>query len=47
VEAFHAEQTKANQEVLSTLVEFGEINAQHTEKRLTQIEKHLNLPPVK
>src|SRR4051812_36066435 len=47
VEAFHSEQIKANQEILSTLVEFGEINARHTDQRLTRIEKHLNLPPVK
>lgn len=47
LEAFHTEQVKANQEILGTLTEVVEINAQHSDKRFTRIEKHLNIPPIK
>jgi peptidoglycan hydrolase CwlO-like protein len=41
LEAFHTEQVKANQEVLGTLTEVVDINAQHYDKRFTRIEKTL------
>jgi len=47
VEAFHTEQTKANTEILTMLTDMNEINAHAMDRRVTRIEKHLNLPPVK
>lgn len=47
VEAFHSEQTKANIQILTTLTDMNEINTQDMDKRVTRIEKHLDLPPLK
>jgi chromosome segregation ATPase len=47
VEAFHAEQTKANTQILTMLTDMNEINAKAIDNRVTRIEKHLNLPPLK
>jgi chromosome segregation ATPase len=47
VEAFHAEQTMANTQILTMLTDMNEINAKAIDTRVTQIEKHLNLPPIK
>jgi peptidoglycan hydrolase CwlO-like protein len=47
VEAFHSEQTKANIQILTILTDINEINTQDVDKRVTRIEKHLDLPPVK
>ena len=47
VEAFHTEQTKANTEILTMLTDMNEINTQDMDKRVTRIEKHLDLPSLK
>jgi hypothetical protein len=47
VEVFHSEQTKANVQILTTLTDMNEINTQDMDKRVTRIEKHLDLPPLK
>jgi seryl-tRNA synthetase len=47
VEAYHLEQQQANTDILTILHDMVDITAKDTDKRLTRIEKHLNLPPVK
>ena len=50
VEAFHAEQTKANDEIIRLIVDASEANGEAhraLEKRVDRIERHLNLPPLK
>lgn len=50
VEAIHEYQKKAHTEIMEHLIESNEINGQEQqelEKRITRIEKHLGLPPLK
>jgi chromosome segregation ATPase len=47
VENFHAEQKRANKEIMVTLHDIVEINAKEANERFERIEKHLNLTPGK
>ena len=47
VEAFHAEQKQANDEIIRIFHNIEEINHREIEKRVERIERHLNLPPLK
>jgi cupin superfamily acireductone dioxygenase involved in methionine salvage len=47
MEQYHAEDKKADKEILLTLHDIAEINQKDTDTRLDRIEKHLNLPPAK
>ena len=50
VEAVHAYQKQAHNEIMEHLIESNEINGQAQdvlEKRIERIEKHLGLPPRK
>jgi hypothetical protein len=47
VDAFHKEQQTADKEILEKLYEIEEINATDTDRRITRIEKHLGLSPLK
>ena len=50
VEAVHAYQKQAHNEIMEHLIESNEINGQAQdilEKRIERIEKHLGLPPLK
>ncbi len=50
VEAFHTEQTKANEEIIRLIVDASEANGEAhkaLEKRVDRIEKHVGLPPLK
>jgi conjugal transfer/entry exclusion protein len=50
VEAIHAYQKKAHDEIMEHLIESNEINGhaqQQLKKRVERIEKHLGLPPLK
>lgn len=50
VEAIHAYQKQAHDEIMEHLIESNEINGhaqQVLEKRIDRIEKHLGLPPLK
>jgi predicted nuclease with TOPRIM domain len=47
VEAYHEEKKVANVEIITTLHDIISIDAKETDKRLTRIEKHLNLSPTK
>ncbi len=50
VEAFHSEQKKANEEIISLVANFSEADGaaqRELEQRVDRIEKHLDLPPVK
>jgi uncharacterized phage infection (PIP) family protein YhgE len=47
VEAFHAEQKQANDELIRIFHNIEEINHKEIEKRVERIERHLNLPPLK
>jgi chromosome segregation ATPase len=47
VEAFHAEQKQANDEIIQIFHNIEGINQKEIEKRVERIERHLNLPPLK
>ena len=47
VEAFHAEQKQANDEIIRIFHNIEEINHKEIEKRVERIERHLNLTPLK
>src|SRR3712207_2441221 len=47
VEAFHAEQKQANDELIRIFHSIEEINHKEIEKRVERIERHLDLPPLK
>ncbi len=47
MEAFHAEQKQANDEIIRIFHTIEEINQKEIGKRVDRIEKHLGLPPLK
>jgi hypothetical protein len=50
VEAIHAYQKQAHDEIMGHLIESNEVNGQaqqHLEKEIERMKKHVGLPPVK